>query len=63
MYVCKFWMNKDKFTRAGLEPYDLRIYMPVLYQLSNYIGGLPILSIYLFGGRQSEVIQLYITAL
>ena len=26
------WMNKEKFTRAGFEPADLRIDVPALYQ-------------------------------
>ena len=30
----KFWMNKEKFTRVGFEPGDLRIDVPALYQLS-----------------------------
>ena len=37
-------LNKDKFTWGGFEPTtdNLRINLPALYQLSSYIGNLPI---------------------
>ena len=44
-------MNKEKFTRVGLEPATSGLNVPGLYQ---HIGGLPILSISLFGGASQK---------
>ena len=53
-------MNKDKF-RARLEPATSALTRRgcTKWAIELYIGGLPILSISLFGGRQSEVMKPY----
>ena len=60
-FLEKFWMDKAKFTRAGLEPATsgLMCRRSTNWANSPYIGGVPILSISLFGGRQSEVLKPY----
>ena len=54
-------MNKEKFTRAGFEPVTSGLTCRRSTNRANlpYIGGLPILSMSLFGGRQSEVMKPY----
>ena len=51
-----FWMNKEKLTRAGFEPATCSgLTCRRSTNWANYIGGLPILSISLFGGGGAPV--------
>ena len=52
IYLCKFFMNKDKFTGAGLEPATSGL---TCRGSTNWaIGGLPILSMSLFGDASQK---------